>query len=611
MAGVDVVGGDPHALAAAAPGDPSRRERHGTEMAGLVLGVAPGAAVLPIRVAGWQPDAHGRWAIYARTDQIVAGLDRAVDPNADGDAHDAVRIALVALAEPFAAFADGAEALAVAGARRLDTLVVVPVGNDGTQTAAAYGDVSGPGGAPAALTVGALDANAELPRARAVVRVGLRTLLDAVVPSLGAPLPAEELKLEIARGALFAPTGVARTAGRAALVGSGSSPARAAATAASAGAAAVLLYGDRVPAAGIGGALGVPVVPVPRSVARAAIASIGSGEPVSVTLGRAPAAAAAGAHVAPFSSSGLAFDGSVKPDVVAPGVALSTVDPGGEPASVDGSSAAAASVAGAAALLAQARPALGADALASLLVGSADALPGDAVTAQGAGVVDVGAAAASEVAASPATLAFGSSTGPGWRVRAGFTLTNLSTRALRMSLGIDTQSQGAAAVDFSLRPSHVVLQAGQTALVRVGAVTASPAVGTQPAGGAVVVRVDGGGTVRIPWAIAFAPAPASLIRGVTLRRSGPRTGVVVLDAGSVANGIRPVKRLDVVLVRDGKPVGMLARLRDLLPGRYRIGLTGYGPAGQLLAGGAYVVELLAYPVDGGPPSRAQVGFAVR
>src|SRR5437762_1017724 len=175
------VGGDLHALAAAAPGDPSRRERHGTEMAGLVLSVAPGAAVLPIRVAGWQPDVHGHWAIYARTDQLVAGLDRAVDPNADGDAHDAVRIALVALAEPFAAFADGAEALAVAGARRLDTLVVVPAGNDGTQAAAAYGDVSGPGGAPAALTVGALDASADAPQARVMVRVGLRTLLDAVV----------------------------------------------------------------------------------------------------------------------------------------------------------------------------------------------------------------------------------------------------------------------------------------------------------------------------------------------------------------------------------------------------------------------------------------------
>ena len=72
-----------------------------------IAGVATGASVLPIRVAGWQPDSLGHFAIYARSDQIIAGLERAVDPNDDGDAHDAARIALVALAEPFAAFADG------------------------------------------------------------------------------------------------------------------------------------------------------------------------------------------------------------------------------------------------------------------------------------------------------------------------------------------------------------------------------------------------------------------------------------------------------------------------------------------------------------------------
>src|SRR5439155_30446 len=83
-------------------------------------------------------------AIYARSDQIVAGLERAVDPNDDGDAHDAARVALVSLAEPFAAFADGPEARAAAGALALDTLVVSPAGNDG-RTAAGYGDVAGPG----------------------------------------------------------------------------------------------------------------------------------------------------------------------------------------------------------------------------------------------------------------------------------------------------------------------------------------------------------------------------------------------------------------------------------------------------------------------------------
>ena len=133
-------------------------------MAGIVVGagrsgisgVAPGATVLPIRVGGWQQDASGRFALFARTDQILAGLDRAVDPDGNGDAHDAARIALVPLAEPFGAFEDGPLARAAAGAAALDTLVVTPAGNDGP-AGPAFGSLSGPGGAPAALTVAAAD----------------------------------------------------------------------------------------------------------------------------------------------------------------------------------------------------------------------------------------------------------------------------------------------------------------------------------------------------------------------------------------------------------------------------------------------------------------------
>src|SRR5207245_1469098 len=106
-----------------------------------------------------------------RSDQLTAGLERAVDPNDDGDAHDAARIALVSLAAPFAGFADGPEALAAEGALALDTLVVAPAGNDGA-AGAGYGDVSGPGGGAAVLTVGAIDARTRTDRARVVMRPG-------------------------------------------------------------------------------------------------------------------------------------------------------------------------------------------------------------------------------------------------------------------------------------------------------------------------------------------------------------------------------------------------------------------------------------------------------
>src|SRR5579862_2356955 len=90
--GFDVVDGNATAAAQTSPGDPDLRERHGTELAGLLVGsggphgihgVAPGATVFPVRVAGWQPNANGGYAIYARSDQLIAGLDRAVDPNGD------------------------------------------------------------------------------------------------------------------------------------------------------------------------------------------------------------------------------------------------------------------------------------------------------------------------------------------------------------------------------------------------------------------------------------------------------------------------------------------------------------------------------------------------
>ncbi len=156
LAGYDVLDNATTAVAQADPLDPRRVEEHGTEMAGIVVGkggVAPGVSVLPIRVAGWQLDAQGQPAVYGRSDQLIAGLERAVDPNDDGDAHDGARIALVPLAEPYAAFADSPEARAVVGALRLDTLVVAAAGNDGP-AGPAFGSISGPGGAAGALTVG-------------------------------------------------------------------------------------------------------------------------------------------------------------------------------------------------------------------------------------------------------------------------------------------------------------------------------------------------------------------------------------------------------------------------------------------------------------------------
>src|SRR2546422_1602999 len=265
--GIDIVGGDAGALAAPQPDEPAELERHGTEMAGLLVGsggpgalagVAPGATVLPIRVAGWQRDASANWAVYGRTDQVLAGLERAVDPNGDGDAHDAARVALIGVGEPFAGFADGPLALAAAGATRLDTLVVAPAGNDGP-AGPGYGSISGPGGSPAALTVGAVDVRPRFGQVRVVLRAGLRVELDGTRPLAGAVAPARAIDAGIGapRAQSTAPVGyhgpiplldffdrrgMSLVAGRAALVPAGPDPNGSVASAARAGAVAAVFY---------------------------------------------------------------------------------------------------------------------------------------------------------------------------------------------------------------------------------------------------------------------------------------------------------------------------------------------------------------------------------
>ncbi len=634
LSGYDIVRGRGQALARTKPGDPASIEEHGTELAGVLVGaggpsglagVATGATVLPLRVAGWQADSSGGWSIYARTDELVAGLERAVDPNANGDAHDAARIALVGLAAPFAAFADDPVALASGGAARLGTLVVAPAGNDGA-AGPSFGSIAGPGGAPDALTVGAADLRAQGSRVRLVVRAGLRVLLDAVVPLAGSAAPAHTLGLRVAQprpgeresasaiGSFFDRRGYSLVAGRAALVPAGGAPRDVAEAAARAGAAAILLDGRRVPSGSLGvdGLVPVPVVGLGAGVGAALRAALASGSNVGVSI--APLRAGpnpAYRRVAAFSSHGLAFDGGIKPELVGPGVGVVTSAPGTNPdgsprfATVSGTSIAAAAVAGAAALLAQARPGLSPAGLKSALVGAADPLATDSLGAQGAGLVDLPAAASAGVTTEPATVSLGRSA-----TRQVIVIHNLSPRARTVSLSVDGPA--------SVRPAQVTIAPGGSSSVVVSVES-----GTSSAEGAVLLTVEGRRSpVRIPWVASFEAPAGDLISEVHLSSStlsaqalAPalltvRLGQLVESAGSVA--VRPVARFDAELVDPhGQSLGLLTRLRDALPGTYAFALTGRAPAGSRLAPGRYTLRLLAFPTDGGQPTRRLVRFAVR
>src|SRR5829696_3085623 len=345
--GIDIVGGSDLALAAPRPDGRAELEEHGTELAGILVGasgpadltgVATGAWVLPIRVAGWQRAASGGVAVFARTDQVIAGLERAVDPNGDGIAHDAARIAVVGVAEPYSAFASGPLAEAVAGALRLDTLVVAPVGNDGVgssrTTIRDYGSVAGPGGAPAALTVGAVDLRRRARDVRVSIRAGLQLAFEGRVPLGGAIRPGRKLSLDLVAplegqsaprrtaGAIesfFDADGFSRVAGKAALIPAGEAPRDAVENAARAGAGAVVVYGTGpLPGGSLGldEAVGVPVVGVPRAAAAAAVRALRRGARAALSIGAVRVRANPGLRrVAAFSSGGLAYDGRVKPDV--------------------------------------------------------------------------------------------------------------------------------------------------------------------------------------------------------------------------------------------------------------------------------------------------------
>jgi subtilisin family serine protease len=654
--GIDILGDTNfNALAATKPDDATSLERHGTEMAGLLVGgggpqglagVATGASVLPIRVGGWQPDVTGGWSVYARTDQLIAGLERAVDPNQDGDAHDAARVALVAFAAPYAAFADAPDARAVQGALNLDTLVVAPAGNDGPG-GPAFGSLSSPGASPAALSVGAADLRSQTEQVRVVVRVGLEVLVDRLLPLAGAVLPAQASELPIAvpeqrpqRGrpgtfvaappldAFFDRHGLSIVAGRAALVQAGDDPVTAVENAARAGASAVVLYGTSIPPGGLGldESVPVPVVAVPSDVARTALSALAHGRRPALSLGSARVVRNGTAGgVAPFSSQGLSFDWRVRPDLLGPGVALMTSEPSaaenGAPAygTVNGSSAAAATVAGAAALLAQARPELDAYALRSVLAGYARPL-GGSVLSEGTGLVDIGAAVAAEIATDPTSLAFGPAERQNWHSVQQLTIRSLSTRSLL--LHVTVPQTGGAGLALAASPDRFRLRPGGKITITLKASFRGTLGTAPPAEGTIQIGNRSTLTIRVPWAIPFGRDRSPLLTGVQLSRKAFRPSdtapaVLSFQAGGLARGaqgaeIRPVGRLDMVLTSAyGTTLGLLVRMRDLLPGRYAFGLTGRDPNGNLLPAGSYRLSLTAIPPDGSRRTRRTVSFRIK
>jgi subtilisin family serine protease len=641
LSGVDVIDPGSGGIAQPHPTIPGRPERHATELAGIISGddgpgglqgVAPGATIFPVRVAGWQPDSEGGYTVYSRTDQIVAGLEVAVDPNGDGDTLDAARVALIGVAEPYASFAGGPLPDAIENATTLDVLVVTPAGNDG-RAGPAYGSIAGPGGSPAALTVGATDARVATPTVRVHVRAGLRVLFDGPLPLGGSPTDTVTGKVvpvtraSAARGVagLFTEGGLSTVAGAMALLPRGVLSEETVEETVAAGAVGILVDG-LLPAGAFSLDVprGIPVVGLPAPLVRELRSMLAAGIPVTAAIGSIDVVEneESGA-VAAFSSHGLALGGLLKPELVAAGVAVPTSEPSrseeGEVrfGTVSGTSAAAAVVAGAAAVLAEGRPRVGAAGLRGLLVGSARRTDLDSA-ASGAGLVDLRTAVQLEVAAIPAVLSFGPAAPGTLSIERPLRIRNLSTRRVEVSL--ESVALAPKGVSIAFDPASVELRPGGSADVVVSATASELSADAGVATGDVVLRVAGAQEAHVPWAVAVPARGMPLVSRLTIRETRGRISdetpaILGLVAGSVTATPDPqmiaLSSLDVQLVRGEELLGVLARRRELLPGRYTFGLTGRGPDGERLARGTYTVRVVGRSADGARRQVATVPYVVR
>ena len=185
-----------------------------------------------------------------------------------------------------------------------------------------------------------------------------------------------------------------------------------------------------------------PVVEIPSAEAAELLASQRAGVDVGIALGTPSSAPNTGrGAIAGFSSEGPRIR-----QLASSPTSLRRASPPRPPsralradgselyASVTGTSAAAAEVAGAAAQLIELRPSLDGASLRSLLVGYAQA-GGASTTTAGAGAFRIGAAAVGEIASDQTTLGFGLWGGPRWHATRTVVLRNVSTRRLHVSIG--------------------------------------------------------------------------------------------------------------------------------------------------------------------------------
>lgn len=619
LGGADLVHGD---------GDPTGdgvADAHGTGMAALVLG-SPALDGLPpeemprllsYRVVA-EENIEGRKARLARTDRVLAALERAVDPDQDGDPSDRSEVILVGLAHGFGGGGMDPVARAATAADRVGSVVVVPAGNDGP-TGGSVGSVGALAGAHTVLTVGALGSDVPPRTARLSVEVGPAGAALERLPLMGpapdglvAPVvlvPGEEgVAGGNDPGDFLDNEGRSRVEGAIAIVErGGGSLAEKSHVAAAAGAVGLVVWdrdGDGAfPGRGGGADWSVPVVGLGARQGEALTSAIAARPGLVAGISEQTGGTQADAGVASFSSRGPAADGRAKPDLVAPGVERGTAFPGRDAAGrplatlLTGTSASAADVAALALRLRVDRPDLSAVEVRSLLVQAAAGVPGAAASDVGAGRAS--APALRPVTVDPPLISFVRRDAP---ERVTMALANITGAGGRYRLALDTGVGEPLAIGgvIEIAPGvrrGVVFRVAGGREALVGRVLVLPEEGGDPVAWAPLVAAPaapppegalGAPEVRLRDGVAEVEVAIG-----TRRRDGPRlTAVTLHDVGFwlVPEAGGEALRVSGERQRGNWPAGTyrvllsgrLATGLQVAPGRYRVRVTASTPDGAAL-----------------------------
>jgi hypothetical protein len=248
------------------------------------------------------------------------------------------------------------------------------------------------------------------------------------------------------------------------------------------------------------------------------------------------------------------------------------------------------------------------------------------VEAQGGGAVNVAAASEATVVATPATLTFGLARRSQVGIKRVLTLANTSKATVHVAVTLvrDGGADDGSSVSLGGGPSDLAIGPGATVPLRLELKAHDLPAETTVVGGWLVVTVDGGGSIRVPWALARGANLASGLSGAAslapprlepTTGGGPATRLTLVlgsarSAGVARLEIAPVQRLSVDLYRDSQLLGRIVDRRELLPGRYRYGITGIDPrTGKALTPGVYRLVIDAVSSDE-VTSERQLGFTV-